>query len=168
MNTLNLIFYCAIASTFISVLFLLFNAIKNSFAGNGNARAFPTKSLVFFIVSITACIAVSIFMGSAAKNEALSYLDGLSGDYAVYINQRPVSNRNEIISTLKNVSHQLGHHSHPTKRISVDVKDERGNLSLELRRDSEIPQEYWVFYYKYGVGINTELGRITTTAFDDY
>lgn len=168
MSFLNLIFYCAVVSTFIAFAFLLINAIKNNFASNGNTKAFPTKSLTFFITSIVVWIAVSSFMGSSAKNEALSFLNALSGNYTVYVNQKPVSNNDKIISALKDVSPQLGHHSHPTKRIPIDIKSEQGSLSLELRRDSEIPQEYWVFYYRDEGGTNTEIGKITTSIFDQY
>jgi hypothetical protein len=52
--------------------------------------------------------------------------------------------------------------------IRVDIESEKGNLTLELGRDSGYAQEYWVFYPKYHVTSNNEIGRVTTPVFDDY
>ena len=41
-------------------------------------------------------------------------------------------------------------------------------MTFELGRDSALPQEYWVFYPKYRVTSNYEIGRVTTPMFDQY
>ena len=52
--------------------------------------------------------------------------------------------------------------------IRVDIESGKGNLTLELGRDSGYAQEYWVFYPKYRVTLNNEIGRVTTAVFDEY
>jgi hypothetical protein len=60
------------------------------------------------------------------------------------------------------------HHSHPTKRISVEVCAKSPRLLLSLGRDSDDTQEYWVFWPKYCVTTYNEIGRIRTPLFDSY
>jgi hypothetical protein len=84
------------------------------------------------------------------------------------VNQQPVSDADKVISALKLLSPQFGYHSHPTKRIGVEINSENGHLTLVLGRDSDYPQEYWVFYRKYRVSSNNEIGRITTSVLDQY
>ena len=80
----------------------------------------------------------------------------------------PAADADKIVSALKQTSPALGHHSHPTIRVRVDINSERGNMTFELGRDSALPQEYWVFYPKYRVTSNYEIGRVTTPVFDQY
>jgi len=98
----------------------------------------------------------------------LGFLQKLSGNYIVYINQQPVDDSDRIISALKQIAPYWAHHSHPTKRIRVDIRSDTSDLTLELGRDSDNPQEYWVFYSESGVTSNNEIGRITTPVFDGY
>jgi hypothetical protein len=76
------------------------------------------------------------------------------------VNHEPVSDADaaKIVSALQQTSSVLGHHSHPTKKIRVDINSEKGNITLELGRDSQIPEEYWVFYPKYRLTSNYEIG----------
>ncbi len=168
MNILNVIQLCAYAVAFISIPFLLFNVIKFNYPTKQSPNPFPTKSLAFFLIPIFVVIATGIFVTVEIDNEVSNFFEQLPDNYTVYVNKKPVPNGDQIVSTLKTASRQLGHHSHPTDRISLDIKSQKGNLSLELRRDSEIPQEYWVYYYKYGVGWHTDIGKITTPIFDKY
>lgn len=95
-------------------------------------------------------------------------MQNLSGPYTVYVNNHPARDPDKVISDVKSLAPQLGHHSHPTKRIRVEIRSEQGSLTLELDRDSGFPQQYWVFYPKYGITSNNEIGRITTPVFDEY
>jgi hypothetical protein len=62
----------------------------------------------------------------------------------------------------------LGHHSHPTKKIHIEVERNGQVMNFNLGRDSQNPQEYWVFFPKYRVSSMYEIGRITTSALDGY
>jgi hypothetical protein len=52
--------------------------------------------------------------------------------------------------------------------IRVDIETDKGTLTLQLGRDSGYAQEYWVFYPKYRITSNNEIGRVTTPLFDEY
>jgi hypothetical protein len=107
-------------------------------------------------------------MTTYARHDAVNFIQSLSGNYVVYIDGSQVDNPDRIISALKQIVPYPAHHSHPTKRIRVEIRSEAKDLTLELGRDSDNRQEYWVFYSASDVGSNNEIGRITTSAFDDY
>ena len=129
---------------------------------------FPTKSVSFFLISVLTAIAAASIMTAYARRDALNFIQSLSGNYTVYVNQQPVRDSDKMISALKQIAPYWAHHSHPTTRIRIDIRSDARSLMLELGRDSSNPQEYWVFYLEHGVTSNNEIGRITTSAFDEY
>jgi hypothetical protein len=130
-----------------------------SLAGDGAGQEYD-----LFVGSILIAITIAGIMSSCSRVEALNALRNLSGNYKVNVNSEPAHDPDKIVAALKEVAH----HSHPTKMIRVDVQSEKGSLTLELGRDSGYAQEYWVFYPKYRVTSNNEIGRVTTRVFDEY
>lgn len=174
MAFLNFIFYSLSGIAIISFPFLLVNWMKylrRRASTNLKVRSsygFPVKSTLVFVTAIALAIILAEIISARSRTEALNFLQGLSGHYDVYINQRSISDSATVISALKALSPAVPHHSHPTNRIQVDIQNEKGTLHLELRRDSDNLQEYWVYYPKYTVTSNNEIGRINTTVFDAY
>ncbi len=84
------------------------------------------------------------------------------------VNDRPVSDGGEVLSALRGIAPYRAHHSHPTIQIQVDVRGPTGSLTLKLGRDSGNAREYWVFLSGHGVTSKNEIGRITTSMFDQY
>lgn len=139
--------------------------------GNSSAAAqpgVPIKSMSFFVVSGVTTILVSSVMTTYARHEAVNFVQSLSGNYTVYVNEQEIRDSEKLISALKGIKPYWAHHSHPTKRIRVLIRSDEKYLTLELGRDSDNPQEYWVFSLAHDVTSNNEIGRITTAAFDDY
>ena len=175
MKILNLLFYLISIIPFIALPFLLVNWIRYMKARSENRSRFvpvppklPTKSVLFFVVPIIVAITIAEIMTSRSRIEALNFLRDLPGHSKVYVNSQPARDPDAIVSVLKTTSTRLGHHSSPTKMIRVDIESEKGHLTLELGRDSGYAQEYWVFYPKYAVTSNNEIGRVTTPVFDEY
>jgi hypothetical protein len=129
---------------------------------------FPVMSVLFFAGPIIIVGVIGEIMATRSRVEALSFLRGLSGNHKVYVNSQPAHDPDRVINALQEVTPQPAHHSHPTKRIRVEIQSEQGNLILELGRDSGYGQEYWVFYPKYHATSDNEIGRITTPVFDEY
>ena len=134
--------------------------------GSGRSE-FPIKSVSFFLVSTLTAIVLATVMTTYARRDVLNFIQGLSGNYKVYINRQQVQEPDKIISALREIQPYSMHHSHPTKRIRIDILSDGRDLTLELARDSDRPQEYWVFCSPESVTSNNEIGRITTSAFDD-
>ncbi|MBA2340390.1 MAG: hypothetical protein H0V88_08340 [Pyrinomonadaceae bacterium] len=160
-------------TAFVALPFLIVNWIRFMVerASKGKQLAkFPYKSVGFFIVSIIVAVILVQVSASLAREKALNYLNRLSGDYKLKINDQsvPENEYSQIIPALSSIADQLAHHSHTTTRIRVEIESGNRVLRLELGRDSDRPQEYWVFYPDYGVTSDNEIGRITTHAFDKY
>ncbi len=128
----------------------------------------PLKSMGFFVVPIVIAIAIAEIVAARSRTEALNFLRDLSGNYRVYVNAQLAKNPDAIIAALKTTGSRMDHHSSPTKMIRVDIQSDRGDLSLQLGRDSSYAQEYWVFYPKYRITSNNEIGKVVTVAFDEY
>jgi hypothetical protein len=175
-NALNLIFYLVSAIPFVALPFLLVNWAKYMKARSENRSSFdplpakfPVRSVIFFAAPILLAIAIAGVMSSRSRLQALGFLRDLTGTYKVYVNSKPAHDPERVVSALKQVAPApVGHHSHPTKMIRVDIQGETESLTLELGRDSSDPREYWVFNPTYRVTSNNEIGRVITTAFDDY
>jgi len=126
----------------------------------GSNRAFLSPILVFFLICF-----VSV---STAREQVHSRIDSLSPNYIVLVNGVVVRNSRDLLHAFDDLHWEWGHHSHPTKKISVVISDQSGRIALTLARDSEYPQEYWVFLPNYWITSGTEIGRIKTSAFDNY
>jgi len=171
MTVLNVIQYCAFAAAIAAMPFLLVNwwkYIKNQPLNRlVTVRAgFPIKSVSVFLISAGILLVAATIVTNHSRREALNFLHNLPERYQVYVNQQQVADSEKIISSLKEIAPYWAHHSHPTKRIRVEVHSDIRTLTLELGRDSDDPQEYWVFYPE--IALNNEIGRITTSAFDAY
>jgi hypothetical protein len=175
-DILHLIFYWAVAASLIAFVFLLKNFVR--FAKktglrcgantNGLSAEFPFISAIFFVVP-TAIVGVTAgLITTSVRGEVLGFLGGLSGHYTVCVDRQPAAEADKIIVALKRVAPYSAHHSHPAKRIRVDIRNGNQDLTLELGRDSQNPQEYWIFHPKYRVTSNNEIGRVTTSVFDGY
>lgn len=175
LKILNALFYVVGTATIIALPFLLVNWFRYMKVLGANrsrivplSAKLPVKSLIFFVGSIIVAIAISEIMTSYCRADTLDFLRDLSGNYNVYVDSQPAHEPAKVVAALKEVAPQLGHHSHPTEMIRVDIQSDKGNLTLELGRDSGNAQEYWVFYPRYGVTANNEIGRVTTPVFDKY
>jgi hypothetical protein len=172
---LGVIFYGAGAVAIIALPFLIVNWVqyvramaRAAFPGSRAAVAFPAKSVGLFVTSILIAVGVASVATSSTRREARRFLGESTGDATVYVNGQRISSPEEVLAALKGLAWYSAHHSHPTTRIEVDVMSSRGNLALELGRDSDNPREYWVFSQRQGITSNNEIGRITTSAFDKY
>lgn len=173
LKAISVVSYCAFATALITLPFLLMNWVMYVKAQPTNRlvavrTGFPTKSVTIFVVSILIAIVAASIVTTTVRNEALSFLESTSGNYRVHVDGREPAHPDKIISALKQLGPREAHHSHPTKRILIEIKSDHGTLALELGRDSDNPQEYWVFSTKGLVPSSKEIGRITTAEFDGY
>jgi hypothetical protein len=174
-NVLDVLANILFIVPFVVLPFLLVNWVRYMKARADNKSRFvpgsvklPLMSVLFFAGPIIIVGVIGEFMATRSRVEALSFLRGISGNHKVYVNSQPAHDPDRVINALQEVAPQPAHHSHPTKRIHVYIESERGNLILELGRDSGYGQEYWVFYPKYRATSDNEIGRITTPVFDEY
>jgi hypothetical protein len=126
------------------------------------------KSILFFAISIFVGLFASGLSTDLGRGQVIHKLELLKDDCRILIDGKTVPSSKEVLSVLKTVESLPAHHSHPTKRINIDIFDHAPRLVLSLGRDSDDQREYWVFYPKYFITANSEIGRIKTPLFDAY
>ena len=134
--------------------------------GNSEAK-FPVKSAVVFVGAALLILWVTLSATSLARREVLGFITDAQA-LKVYVNSQLAPNSDEIVTALKTLQPVAAHHSRPTTMIKLDLHSDNGVVTIECGRDSANAQEYWVFYPKYGITSNNEIGRITTSAFNSY
>jgi hypothetical protein len=139
----------------------------NRFSTGKSQPRFPVKSAAFFVGAALLTVFVITIVSSVARHDVLAFLRDAQA-LRVYVNSEPAPNSEEIVNALKTLQPVPAHHSHPTTRLTIELRRENDVVTIECGRDSANAQEYWVFYPKYDLTSNNEIGRITTSALDAY
>ena len=174
MRVLIFISYCLGVLSIIGLGFFVVNwarymkaRIVHAFSKDSAQARFPIKSMAGFIGATLLTILVAFNVTSVSRSEMLDFIDNAK-TLKAYVNNQPAANSDEIVAALKTVQSVAAHHSHPTKRITIELHSDTGVVTIECGRDSAYPQEYWIFYPKYDLTSSNEIGRITTSALDSY
>lgn len=70
--------------------------------------------------------------------------------------------QNKLLVELKNIRNISTSHSGPQERIKIEVIANLKSTKLELGRDSNTPDLYWVFVTNYETTTNNDIGLIKT------
>lgn len=127
----------------------------------------PVKSIAIFVGAMTLGFLFSDMLKFRARQEIAMYLDGVK-DAKVFINGYPMTDSRTLIETLQAMPSIGAHHSHPERRFNIIIESGKGTLKLALGRDSQRPQEYWVFYPRYMLTNSNDAFRIYTSQLDKY
>jgi hypothetical protein len=102
-----------------------------------------------------------------ARNAILKLLDAPDDQFAVTVNGQPTPNGRAVLQAMRGVHSMMAHHSHPDHKIPIVIRREQEVLELTLGRDSDLGQEYWIFWTREAANPNRlEIGRIRTSVFD--
>ena len=174
MHLLSLTVYCLAVVSIVALGFLVVNFARymkqrsaTRFPTGNSEPAFPVKSAVVFVGAALLTVLVALSVTSLSRREVLEFISNTQA-LKVYVNSQPAPNSDEIIDAIKTLQPVPAHHSHPTRMIRIELHSEDGVVTIECGRDSANAQEYWVFYPKYGITSNNEIGRITTSALNSY
>lgn len=96
------------------------------------------------------------------RREVLAFLKRPNLKVIIDGNRIDDSLRFGLLTDLKTLKSTAAHHSHTTTKFTVLLIDTSDTLSLNLEKDSDIGNEYWVFLNKYETTKTNEIGRITT------
>jgi len=176
LSTLNVMLYPALVLPFVALILLMISArkcwmryrVRTIKKDYHLSVGFPFKSLVFFLASIGLLLLLCDLIKLTVRKNVITFLDNVSPEATVTINGQLIVNPLQVIGELRKVYPFLGHGSHDTNRFRIEVIDNKRRLILELGRDSRRDREYWVFYPEYRYTSSNDIGRITTSFFDDY
>lgn len=157
----------------IALIFAVINAIrigrrvqKIKMTREEFAKAEFWKISLGFMVIISMAFIIGMLgdlIESTKRIEFKNFLTSVSTNKSVYIDEKLHKDPNGVIEQLKNIKWMPGHRSHPTNRIYVKIADNDKSVTILVRRDSDEPTEYWIFY---PVTSKLEIGRIYTNIFD--
>jgi len=87
-------------------------------------------------------------IAAEARKELRAYIanDAL---ISVSIDGEPISNPSSLLAALASVHRQMHQHSAPGREFTIKLTSAKGSLIVVLARDSNIPDEFWVYYPKY-------------------
>jgi len=136
---------------------------------NSSWQDLPLRSIACFLLSVL-CIAVfDASMTLGLRNLTKAFNLQIDDVPEVKINGEPAENPQELVMVLRRLRALPAHHSHATSTIKVTIASRKGELLLELGRDSQRPKEYWVFYPSLSVYTpRRHIGGIVTNILDDY
>ena len=129
--------------------------------------------LVFFICMTFIFIIIQtkiVLHESIERDKVVLLLNDILNkrDCQVSIKGEIVSSPYMIVQELLKVTHFSHHNSRVTNKESrVVIKNKKSKLEMFLRKDSEVENEYWVYYYNQGNEDNkyTYIGRIYSDKF---
>ncbi len=107
---------------------------------------------------------VSGFVNRAALEEINSKLSRKIE--TVSVNGKPFPAGEALVSALRGMSDTGAHHSSPEQSFEVNLTTDRGPLYLLLRRDSQNPHEYWVYYDRFRSSQTRDVARVFTDLLD--
>lgn len=117
-------------------------------------------SIVIFTGLIGVNMALVTFIVHSASVEVGSMLSNTFE--SVNVNGIEVSNPNALVSALRSMCNTPAHHSHPEENYQVLLKTSHSVLLLNLRKDSQNQNEYWVFYPGFFTTTTNDIGRVCT------
>lgn len=105
---------------------------------------------------------------NGARLELASYLQKPE-ELTISINGKLVdTNKDSVIINLgKSYLKSYYHHSRPDKKLNIELGNDSSNkFHILLRRDSDDPREYWVYFPQYN--FKEEVGKLLTDSFKEY
>jgi len=115
-----------------------------------------------FLAIIFSILGGAVFLSHAARDEVRARLSAAVTE--IRVNGTPAADPERLLSALRQIKAHNYHHSHPTASYRVQLQTTGGTLELLLRRDSTVPNEYWVFYPEF-VRAN-DIGTVVTDNLD--
>ena len=114
------------------------------------ATSSPEDRKVAFLA--VACVAMGVFVGTWFLADDLSeqraqreVLRAVSHATIVVVNGQPIRESAVALAALRTIRHVSAHHSSPTSPIHVQLRDGRSSTALTIARDSDQPNEFWVY-----------------------
>ena len=97
-----------------------------------------------FLIIVLSLAAASVFLTGAALDEVRPRLNAAVTE--IRVDESPAPDPERLLEALRQIRSRSYHHSHPTTAHRIELQTAEGPLELLLRRDSTVPNEYWVFY----------------------
>lgn len=149
-------------------LFINFLRFRSAYWNPSKASVrFPLISFCLFSGPILFIMFCGNILAFHERNRVLEVLNDPGTHPAVVVNGVTLANGDQVLAALKDLASLPAHHSHPVQTLVLDIHSSRGELRLNLGRDSGDKHEYWVFSPAYWFTTRNEIGRLRTPIFDN-
>ncbi|UTF59276.1 hypothetical protein [Gilvimarinus sp. DA14] len=149
------------------VIFFIISVYFKVFRRN---RKKSVNFAVAFVVNLALIGGGSFLLKAFSAIAVINEIDEIASghNFSVKINSVDFSSGEELVEDFvsRNVPPKVSG-SHPTKKISVEMKSSLGEIELELFRDSREHNLYWVWYTGYR-GTHNGSFLVQTDLFSDY
>ncbi|MBK9513148.1 MAG: hypothetical protein IPO05_05850 [Flavobacteriales bacterium] len=126
-----------------------------------------TKELAYSIIAVAQVFLVwfsfyeaTDYMQQEARKEVLELLKREDLRIFVYHSQLTDRTKEVVLHELLHLKKIDAHHSSPTDAKIITLKCGNEQTNLILKEDSNVKNEYWVFWDKYRSTTKSEIGRI--------
>lgn len=122
------------------------------------AKVLIIQLLIYFIIIFS----MNKIFNNIVKHNFIETLESKS--IKIKINNTIIDTtfQNQLLVELKNIRNISTNHSGPQERIKIEVIADGTSTKLELGRDSNKPDLYWVFVTNYEITTNNDIGLIKT------
>lgn len=169
MTLVDVAVYGAFVAALVALPFSLIGGIKFFRATAPSPKEFPLISTLLVIVPL---VSVSVYVGTVKESDreaVVQSLRSIPSGSIVLVDDHLAKDSEAILAALKSVRPVGAHHSHPTEMLWIEIQTQTGSTVLSLGRDSQLPQEYWVFSSPlFEASSGNGIGRIETSTLDAY
>lgn len=121
---------------------------------------------IYGMFSITTQVAKDYLKESIDRGQVIEYLQHLSKDSKIYINNKLQNESVKIINNIIEIKHVSAHHSRKKNEfIQININSSKEVLEFKLYQDTKIIEEYWVYFFDRKVKEYIYVGRIHTDIF---
>ncbi len=142
-------------------------------APDRSSRMIYVKGIIV-ILGLSSIVAMHVFLKMSddaealLRGEVLASIQRLGAEASVVIDGRSASQPKDVLIALGKLAAHQGHRSYPQETFHVIIGSGAESVKLELGRDSEIRDEYWVSVWSEESGAYRFIGSLRTDVFDQY
>ncbi|WP_111708724.1 hypothetical protein [Lutibacter citreus] len=122
--------------------------------------------IAFIIFMVFLIIGLNMIISTTLRNEIIEKSEfALKNDSRILINGKEEKNLNkkELLTDLSNVnSFYFNNHSHPETKYLVSIISKNDTLNIQLERDFNNAEKYWVFLPKYNYEMELDIMKTET------
>ena len=139
--------------------------IPKGYFGPLKFSAFLIPVIIMFVLGLTQLVAIHIVQLQALK-KVKNHLEQPDLKIKVSGIELDSSLRLTVLSELKSIKRIRAHNSHPVNNIIINLYSKNDSIKLEIGKDVDVKNEYWVFWDKYFSTTDLDLGRIKAISFE--
>lgn len=151
---------------FIYLAIFFIGLIGIAFLSDSKQKNNGLFGIAFIILMVFMILGLNITISTSLRNEIIEKAEfALNNDSRILINGKEEKNLNkkQLLTDLSNVnSFYFNNHSHPETKYLVSIISKKDTLNIQLERDFNNTEKYWVFLPKYNYEMELDIMKTET------